>query len=160
MAGTSAGSPPPNHSFERYTPKAREALFYSRYEAAQAGSVEIAPGHLLLGLVRAGQAFASRIFGGLSLEEAKTLIMADAPPQPALGNSHVIPFNEATKSALLKAVAEADRHGHSAIGIVHVVLGLLHDETSAAAAVVTTAGIHAAGIRQDIERLVNEEAAM
>ena len=155
-SGASPGGTPPNHGFERYTAKARAALFYSRYEAAQAGSVEIAPAHLLLGLVRASEGFTSRILARLSLQEARATMMADGAPQPALPNSHVIPFSGVTKSALLLAVDEADRYAHHGIGIVHVLLGLLHDEESSAAAVLTTAGIHAAGIRHDIERLVDE----
>jgi hypothetical protein len=158
--GSSPGGTPPNHSFERYTAKAREALFYSRYEAAQAGTVEIAPAHLLLGLVRASQGFTSRILARLSLEEARTGVLAGTTPQPALPNSHVIPFDDATKRALLRAVGEADRHGHPGIGIVHLLLGLLQDEKAVAASVLTTAGIYAAAITHDIERLINEEAAV
>ena len=155
----SGGVPPPNHAFERYTAKAREALFYSRYEAAQAGSVEIAPAHILLGLVRAGQDLASRLFARLPLDEARIAVVADAAPQPPLPNSHVIPFAEATKHTLLTAVREADGHAHRGIGIVHLLLGLLDDEGSRAAMVLTGAGIQAADVRRDIERLTDEGAA-
>jgi hypothetical protein len=154
----SGGGPPPNHAFERYTPKAREALFYSRFEAAQAGSGGIAPAHLLLGLVRASQDFASRILARLSLEEARTAIAAAMPPGAALPNSHVIPFDGATRRALLKAVEEADRQGHRGIGIVHLILGLLDETGSVGARLLTAAGVNAVAIRQDVERLQDESA--
>jgi ATP-dependent Clp protease ATP-binding subunit ClpC len=38
--------------FERYTEKARRAVFFARYEASQFGSPEIDTEHLLLGLLR------------------------------------------------------------------------------------------------------------
>jgi hypothetical protein len=155
-SGPTTGGGPPNYTFERYTAKAREALFFSRYEAAQAGSVEITPAHVLLGLLRTGQHFASGIFTRLSLEEARTAIQELMPPQPALPNSHVIPFDEATRRALLSAVEEADRHGHRGIGIVHLLLGLLHDVDSLATRVLTSAGLHAGAIQQDIERFADE----
>jgi ATP-dependent Clp protease ATP-binding subunit ClpC len=38
--------------FERYTPKARRAIFFARYEASQYGSPYIESEHLLLGVMR------------------------------------------------------------------------------------------------------------
>lgn len=38
--------------FERYTEKARRAIFFARYEASQFGSPTIDTKHLLLGLLR------------------------------------------------------------------------------------------------------------
>lgn len=38
--------------FERYTEKARRAIFFSRYESSQYGSPYIETEHLLLGLLR------------------------------------------------------------------------------------------------------------
>jgi ATP-dependent Clp protease ATP-binding subunit ClpC len=38
--------------FERYTERARRAVFFARYEASQHGSANIEPEHLLLGLLR------------------------------------------------------------------------------------------------------------
>jgi hypothetical protein len=38
--------------FERYTEKARRAIFFGRYEACQYGSPDIETEHLILGLLR------------------------------------------------------------------------------------------------------------
>jgi hypothetical protein len=142
--------------FARYTAKAREALFYSRFEAAQMGSVEIEPPHLLLGLVRAAQGFSSRLFASLPLEQARAAVTAAFVPQPALPNSHMILFSEATKNILLRAVTEADRHGHGGIGVVHLLLGLLHDEGSLVGTALTRAGIGVEDVTKDVDRLVDE----
>ena len=38
--------------FEKYTPAARKAIFFARYEASQFGSPYIEAEHLLLGILR------------------------------------------------------------------------------------------------------------
>jgi hypothetical protein len=49
--------------FEKYTAKAREAVFYSRYEAREDGSPYAQPAHLLLGICRDNPHFMARILG-------------------------------------------------------------------------------------------------
>jgi|ERR1035438_1523180 ATP-dependent Clp protease ATP-binding subunit ClpC len=48
--------------FERYTEKARRAIFFARYEASRSGSPYIASEHLLLGLLRESKALSGRLF--------------------------------------------------------------------------------------------------
>jgi len=48
MSETLARLPAPV-TFQRYTDKARQALFFARYEASQLGSRTIEPEHVLLG---------------------------------------------------------------------------------------------------------------
>jgi hypothetical protein len=43
-------APPRPQIFERLTPKAKESLFFSRYEASATASMTIEPEHILLGL--------------------------------------------------------------------------------------------------------------
>ena len=46
--------------FERYSEKARRAIFFARYETSQFGTPYIETEHLLLGLLREDKALASR----------------------------------------------------------------------------------------------------
>ena len=48
--------------FERYTEKARRAIFFARYEASQFGSPSIETEHLLLGLLREDKPLTNRLF--------------------------------------------------------------------------------------------------
>ena len=48
--------------FERYTDKARRVIFFARYEALQYGSRQIAPEHILLGLIRGDKTISTRFF--------------------------------------------------------------------------------------------------
>jgi Clp amino terminal domain, pathogenicity island component len=49
--------------FERYIETARRVIFVARSVACRVGSPEIAPHHLLLGLLREEQGLALRFFG-------------------------------------------------------------------------------------------------
>jgi ATP-dependent Clp protease ATP-binding subunit ClpC len=47
--------------FERYTEKARRAIFYARFEASESGKLQIEPAHVLLGLLRENKELLSRL---------------------------------------------------------------------------------------------------
>src|SRR5271163_3661203 len=50
--------------FERYTEKARRAIFFARYEASQYGSTTIETEHLLLGILREDHGIARKFLNG------------------------------------------------------------------------------------------------
>lgn len=148
---------PANYRFERFTPKAKQALFFSRHEAGQFGSTTIEPEHVLLGLVRAGQK--SRLFerAGLSLVGARAEVAPRTVVREPLPSSIEIPFSDSTKQVLRAANEEADRLVHDNVGIAHVLLGLLRQPECVAASVLMGRGVDAQGVRQDIAALLNEE---
>jgi hypothetical protein len=148
---------PANYRFERFTPKAKQALFFSRHEAGQFGSITIEPEHVLLGLVRAGQK--SRMFerAGLSLVGARAEVAPRTVVREPLPSSIEIPFSDSTKQVLRAANEEANRLVHDNVGIAHVLLGLLRQPECVAASVLMGRGVDAQGVRQDIAALLNEE---
>jgi hypothetical protein len=151
--------PPPNYGFDRYTPKARQALFFSRYAASQAGSAAIEPEHVLLGLVRAGQGLTGRIFerADLSLEYARAELAPTVAREP-LPSSVEIPFGAETRQILGHTVEEADHLLHHDIGIAHVLLGILREERTIATSILRRKGMRLDSVRADIVHLLNEEA--
>ena len=64
--------------FERFTARARRALFYSRYEVSQLGSSAIEPEHILLGVLDEGNGLGCRILAraGDAVEEFRHDIVA------------------------------------------------------------------------------------
>jgi ATP-dependent Clp protease ATP-binding subunit ClpC len=48
--------------FEKWTEKARRAIFFARYDALQLGGKSIEPEHLLLGLFREDKTLIRRLF--------------------------------------------------------------------------------------------------
>jgi ATP-dependent Clp protease ATP-binding subunit ClpC len=152
---------PANYRFERFTPKAKQALFFSRHEAGQFGSVTIEPEHVLLGLARAGQSLKSRLFerAGLSIVGARAAVAPRTVVREPLPSSVEIPFSDSTKLALRAANEEADRLVHDNVGIGHVLLGLLRQPECVAASVLMGGGVDAEGVRQEIAALLNEECS-
>jgi hypothetical protein len=148
---------PADYRFERFTAKAKQALFFSRHEAGQFGSITIEPEHVLLGLIRASQK--SRLFerAGLSLVGARAELAPRTVVREPLASSIEIPFSDSTKLVLRAANGEADRLVHDNVAIAHVLLGLLLQPECLAASVLMGRGVDAQGVRQDIAALLNEE---
>ena len=67
-----------------------------------------------------------------------------------------IPFSSTTRRVLLAATGEADRLGHHAIAIAHLLLGMLGGHGTLASSLLTGWGITAQRIREDISDLLDE----
>jgi hypothetical protein len=127
--------------FERFTPRARNAVVAARNAAHEAGNSEISPDHLLLGVLSDSDGLASKLLTAQqvdpeSFRAAITLPPAvDDPPQ-------LIPFSGAARKALELSFREALRLGHNYIGTEHLLLALLELEDG-------SGPLHQAGIDKD-----------
>src|SRR6188472_1345628 len=148
--------------FERYTERARRVLFFARYEASQLGSISIETEHLLLGLIREGKGLTSRIFARshLSLESIRKEIEGRTVFREKVSTSVEIPFSAETKRVLQFAAEEADRLLHNYIGTEHLLLGILREERSVAASILTEKGMRLNTVRDDIVQLLNEKTTL
>ncbi|HUF24099.1 MAG TPA: ATP-dependent Clp protease ATP-binding subunit [Vicinamibacterales bacterium] len=148
--------------FERYTERARRVLFFARYEASQLGSISIETEHLLLGLIREGKGLTSRIFqrSHLSLETIRKEIEGRTVFREKVSTSVEIPFSQETKRVLQHAAEEAERLMHNYIGTEHLLLGILREEQSVAATILTEKGMRLASVREDIVQLLNEKTTL
>ena len=152
-AEAAAASPP---LFPRFTPKARESLFFARYEASRAGSRSIEPEHLLLGLITASQGLRNGLFNQVSqpLDVARHEVSVRSPtPIPT---SVLIPNGERTTHVLHGSAAEADRLHHAEIGLVHLLLGVMRETHSTATGFLEKHGLRAPAIRDAIATLRDE----
>lgn len=148
--------------FERYTERARRVLFFARYEASQLGSISIETEHLLLGLIREGKGLTSRIFARshLSLENIRKEIEGRTVFREKVSTSVEIPFSTETKRVLQHASEEADRLLHNYVGTEHLLLGILREERSVAAAILFEKGMRLRGVREDIVQLLNDKTTL
>ena len=148
--------------FERYTERARRVLFFARYEASQLGSISIETEHLLLGLIREGKGLTSRIFARshLSLENIRKEIEGRTVFREKVSTSVEIPFSTETKRVLQHAAEEADRLLHNYIGTEHLLLGILREDRSVAASILSEKGMRLSGVREDIVQLLNEKTTL
>lgn len=115
--------------FPRFTEAAKRTLFFSRYEAVSLGRLEIAPEHVLLGLIRNGCEATRATFqtAGIDHDDAHAAMTAVNAPRDEVVEPVQVPFQSSTKTLFTLAAEEADRLGHEKIATVHVVLALLRD---------------------------------
>jgi len=140
--------------FERYTEKARRAIFFARYEASQYGRPQIEPEHLLLGVLREHHELGRRL---LTSAEAVAAVRAEiakrSVPGEKVPTSVDLPLSEDCKRVLNYTVEEADRLSHQQIGCAHLLMGLLREEQCFAAEVLRRFGITLDQLRQEAERI-------
>lgn len=138
--------------FERYNESARRVLFLARLEASQVGSMSIETEHLLTGLLREGKGIAGRLLSTppLSPDAIRLGLQRRVQVRDPLSTSVEIPFSEETKRVLVHAVDEADSFRSRDIGPEHLLLGILREERSLAAAVLLQLGARIAPLRDAI----------
>jgi ATP-dependent Clp protease ATP-binding subunit ClpA len=148
--------------FVRYTLKARRTIFFARYFAGRAGSPQIEPEHLLLGLVEEDAELMGRF---LRTPAAAEMIRAEVEVQGTieaeLGRDARLPLSGACREILEMAVEEADRLQHAHISTGHMLLALLRAEGSGARSILVDSVIgtrmRLTAIRNNIEELLERE---
>jgi hypothetical protein len=148
--------------FERYTERARRVLFFARYEASQLGRSSIETEHLLLGLLREAKGVSARIFARahVSFDSIRREIEQKTVFHEKISTSVEIPFTPSAKRVLGFAAEEADRLLHNYIGTEHLLLSILRDDRSLAAAILKSAGMQLDKVRDDVLLLLNDAPAL
>jgi uncharacterized protein (TIGR02246 family) len=134
--------------FERYTEKARRAIFFARYDASQYGSYYIDTEHLLLGLMRENFPLLSNMMGsGISAHAIQQEIEKQIQRRERFSTAVEVPLSVESKRVLNFAAEEAERLGQRHVGTEHLLLGLLREEDALAAVTLRRHGAHLAEIR-------------
>jgi len=144
--------------FERFTEQARRVLFFARYEASELGSIDIDTEHLLLGLIRESKGLTNRLFAdaGIVLDDIRDEVLRRVGVRTKISTSVEIPFSTAAKRVLEHTAQEADRLLHDYIGTEHLLLGLLHEQGSIAADVLTSRGLRLDQVREQIVKFLSD----
>jgi Clp amino terminal domain, pathogenicity island component len=127
--------------FERYTERARRAIFFARYEASALGTMEITAEELLLGILREDKAIAGRLSPGAVESIRKELEQIAGPKGGRVSTSVDMPVGHETRRALEFAAEEAENLQHKHIHTTHLMLGLLRVENSLAAGLLRKHGM-------------------
>jgi hypothetical protein len=118
-----------SQGFDRFTERARNVVVTSQNEAHAGKNAEIAPAHLVLGLVAEPESLAAAALAdqGISLRDvaarARDARGPESDAMPAL-----IPFDSDSRKALELTFREALRLGHNYIGTEHILLALAEVE--------------------------------
>ncbi|HWZ82749.1 MAG TPA: Clp protease N-terminal domain-containing protein [Terriglobales bacterium] len=133
--------------FERYTEKARRVIFFSRYEASHYGSPYIETEHLLLGLIREHPELVRLLPSG-SAESIRKQVDDHTVVNKKVSISVDLPLSNECKRVLTYGAEEAGRLSHRHIGTEHLLLGLLREENSFAAAMLSERGMTLEQLRE------------
>jgi ATP-dependent Clp protease ATP-binding subunit ClpC len=145
--------------FDRYTESAKRALFFARYEVSALGGTSIETEHILLGLAREPEGLVGRVLTPAIREDIRRDVDSRSRPPDKVTTSIEIPFSAETQRVLQFTADEAHDLGHSYIGTEHLLLGLLREDTSAAASILRKHGLALDAVRQTIVQLLREVAA-
>jgi hypothetical protein len=133
--------------FERYTERARSAIFLARNEAGVLGSSSIEPEHLLLGLLKEDETLLHLLPEPVLRSEMLQLLQRC---DRRTAESFEIPLSGLSKRALAYGAEEAERLGHKQIGPAHLTLGLLRLEGCPATDLLRQHGIESGTYRAKV----------
>jgi hypothetical protein len=119
-----------SHGFSRFTPRARNVVMAAQEAARAAGSAEIAPAHLVLGLLSEPYGLAAQAITAqkVELDRVREAVAATLPPAGSQPPPALIPYSAEAKEALELTLQEALRLGHNYIGTEHILLAVLEME--------------------------------
>jgi hypothetical protein len=144
--------------FDRFTERARQVIFFARYEAGSLGSNVIDTEHLLLGLVRQDKVLALQLPSGAG-EAIRSRIEQLLPhPKPPISKAIDMPLSFASKRVLAYAAEEAERLTDESIDSGHLVLGLLRENECLAATMLHEFGLDLDNCREIIGKVMPVEA--
>lgn len=141
--------------FERYNERSRRVIFFARYEALQYGSPVIAPEHILLGLMREDKSISARFFprrntlsvDAVRKEVEERIVLRDRIPQSA-----ELHLSAETKRILFYANEESRRLKSRFIGPEHLLVGMLREENSTAAEILSSFGLSIIAAREALAK--------
>jgi ATP-dependent Clp protease ATP-binding subunit ClpC len=146
--------------FERYTESARRVIFWARYIASQIGSQEIQTEHLLLGLLRQDMRLAHRFLGSPFAMDAvwRQIVRSQVAREKPLGPEDPLTVSHAGQRVLAFAVEDENQLSNGRIGTVHLLLGLLREETCFAAEILQGRGVLLASTREELARTPHDDS--
>jgi len=144
--------------WQRFTERARKAVFYAQ-EEAQKGEGYVSTEHLLLGLCREHDTVASKVF--LRLNVSIERVRAEVEKQlPRNTKKHFedMPLAPRAKRVIDLAYHEARELGNEYIRTEHLLLGLVREHDGLAGRVLAKLGVEIERTRQEVRWLHNESA--
>ena len=119
----------PSQGFSRFTEPARRVVVAAQDEAHATGHAEIAPAHLVLGLLSEPDGLGAKTIAGQGVSLAEVRRVATATlPAPADEVPALVPFDAQARKSLELTYREALRLGHDSISTGHILLALLEAE--------------------------------
>ena len=137
--------------WQRFTERARKAVFYAQEEAQKFGEGSVSTEHLLLGLVREDGSVATRVLEGLGVNPNE--IRAEVEKQLPRGDMR--PNQDTTLTPRAKRVIdlaydEARNLNNNYIGTEHLLLGLIREGDGLSGRVMAKMGLELEHVRRAV----------
>ena len=154
LGGVLVRRPVPGYNF---SDDVRRTLQRAREQAAALHHGHVAPEHLLLGLTRRPGDTCGAVLNELRVDPDvlfQRMVAATTTPVEFEPAGPDLPYTDSAKKVLELAMIEARDLKYGYVGTEHLLLGLLREGASSAAAVLTGAGLTLEGTRGALTRLV------
>src|SRR5438445_529852 len=141
--------------FDKFTERARRVLTLAQEEALRFNHNYIGTEHLLLGLVREGEAAKVLANLGVELNKVRSAVefIIGRGDRAVMGEIGLTPR---AKKVIELAVDEARRLGHHYIGTEHLLLGLVREGEGIAAGVLESLGVSLDKVRAEVTRILSQ----
>jgi len=139
--------------WQRFTERARKAVFYAQEEAGRLGENSVGPEHFLLALTRDPESAGALVLEqlGVSLDALRTAAEAYIPRGAGrLGQD--MQLTPAAKKVIDFAYEEAKRLKNNYIGVEHLLLGMLRDGDTLAARTLADLGVTLDAVRDQVQQ--------
>ena len=140
--------------WQRFTERARKAVFYAQEEALELGENLVGPEHLLLGLVREDDNMAARILGRLGVEPGavrQKVLARLEPGEPGTGED--LRLTPAAKQVVDWAYEEARHLLDNSIDAEHLLLGMLREPAGIVPEALASLGVTPEGVREQLQQM-------
>jgi excisionase family DNA binding protein len=139
--------------WQRFTERARKAVFYAQEEAGKWNQNLVGPEHLLLGLVREDDSFTARILDriGVSRDQIRSEVQKHLSPGTD-DQGKDLSLTPRAKQVVDLAYAEAKRLKNPYIGGEHLLLGLIAEQEGLAARVLIGLGMTLETTREQVRK--------
>ena len=128
-------------NLERFTPAAKEVLFFAKREATRMRHNTIGPEHILIGLLMEGEGIAGRVLRDLGLQPRAVLNIVERLSSAALLHSDEPQLRRSTEVLLTVAVEEARRQNSPVVDTQHLLLALLRQQEGIVLAILAQSGL-------------------
>ncbi len=142
--------------FERFTDRARKVMELADQEALRFNHDHLGTEHILLGLVKEGTGIGANVLKNLNVDlrnirdEVEKIVPAGRE-KVTMGK---LPLRPAAKKGIEAAIAEARGLTHNYVGTEHLLLGLLREQDSVAAQVLTSLNLKPEEMRRQVLNLM------
>ncbi len=134
----------------RFTPEAQRAIGFARLEAGRLGSPQIESIHVLLGLLHVQAPPVNRLLSSETRDSIRQEVGDHLTPGQEIPQDRDLPYSEEARAVLVAAAREAGGLSAPKIGAEHLLLGLLHSETSLAALILRERGVRLETLRAEL----------